>query len=1055
MRFTASQWNAVQAVDRHVLVAAGAGTGKTRTVIGRLLYLLGVPLHGKRVSKPLALHDVAAITFTNAAAADLKDKLRKALRGAHRHEDAYLVDTARIGTIHAFCADVLREFALRTSGNPRAEVLDEATTLGITAQAVRDTLVTALETNVVDGVGDLLAAWSVRHVERFVGDLLRDLDRLRVIAKDRERMDRSERALVDLATHAQQLVERRLAERGAIDFDRLIVGTRDILTGDATALAALRRRVHTLIIDEFQDVDPVQQQIAFLLGDPRSERTDTPRLMLVGDPKQSIYRFRRADVTVWTAVEHDFREKDLGLVVDVAENFRSTSPILGFVDATVGSILDRPENADTHRNYEVPYHALALGNAKQATGAPVELIVIPTQPDGRDYLADDLRQIEATAVARRARELVEQGEASWGDMAVIVPTWSTAEIHRAAIARAGGPAFLLKAGGFYEQREIVDLVVALEAIRDPLDDRALVGFLRSPFVGVSDEVLLEIARQSERPYWPALTTVSVTEQPLLRQGVATLHRLLQLRDRVPLDELLDTLFEDTGFLAHLRLKGADRLQAIVNVERFVRHAQVVAHQTLGEFLATIAEMRRLGTDEGDVPQIPPADTVTITTIHSAKGLEWDVVFWCDLVSRAQYREGRPLLIGRRTIALKDADVDPDAAPAGWQALRDTIGREEYAERKRVWYVAATRAKERLFVSGLPAGRMGSGGRATVADHLWTALGEVSLEEGGGFHYEAADGTPFEGQVRLADASMLEEAVSTARPEVTVEPVDVLRPPPPAVHAPAGRVRHSATEFLSFRRCERRHWFTYVMGVREPEVDRSTREFIDAVTRGKIVHDVLEHLRGRDELDRLLEDAIKRCDPDAPVPEQPEGQRYRQELRVEIQQVADHPEYRAVADLPSARRELRFLSIGRPGVYYEGGIDLAGVEDPDLVLLDVKTSAVDESDARSRAQRYQPQRDVYVAAAEHISGRRVGRFAFQFSRSGTQVSEAIAEDLRARLPERLAHAVRGMEAGRSRLTDYPQECRFCGFKRIGWCPGVDEGGPAPSEQPSQQLTLGLG
>jgi superfamily I DNA/RNA helicase len=202
LRFTSSQWDAVRSVDRHVLVAAGAGTGKTNTVVGRILYLLGVPINGQSVTKPLALRDLAAITFTNAAAADLKRKIREALRSVRRYDTAYLVDTARMGTIHSFCSDVLREVALRTGGNPGDEIVDEVSSLGLMAQVARDSVVAGIESGSVEGLDELLETWSVREVERFVTDLLRDLDRLRVLRQFRHEMNVREAALVELAGQA-------------------------------------------------------------------------------------------------------------------------------------------------------------------------------------------------------------------------------------------------------------------------------------------------------------------------------------------------------------------------------------------------------------------------------------------------------------------------------------------------------------------------------------------------------------------------------------------------------------------------------------------------------------------------------------------------------------------------------------------------------------------------------------------------------------------------------------------------------------------------------------
>src|SRR5690606_14582198 len=216
-----------------------------------------------------------------------------------------------------------------------------------------------------------------------------------------------------------------------------------------------------------------------------------------------------------------------------------------------------------------------------------------------------------------------------------------------------------------------------------------------------------------------------------------------------------------------------------------------------------------------------------------------------------------------------------------------------------------------------------------------------------------------------------------------------------VRVALGRPRHSATEFLTFSRCPRRHWFKYIRGVREPAVDRSTPEFMSAVTRGQIVHDVLEHLREEAELDDLLEDAVGRWAPDAPPPSHPTGAELRERIRAEVRAVAGHPDYRAVADLPDARRELPFLYLHSDGEYAGGAIDLAAwARGEGLVLVDVKSGGEGDRPVEERAAAYAPQRDVYVAAADAVSPVAVSRFAFQFSTPAVQVSGVVGEAERA-------------------------------------------------------------
>ena len=1041
MKLTQSQRDAAHAVNRHVLVAAGAGTGKTTTVVARLLYLLGVPVGGRTVPSPLELRRLAAITFTNAAAADLQGKLRTALRDAGRRDAAYEVDTARIGTIHGFCADVLREFALRHARPPAHEVLSEGQSSALTAEAVRDGLLSALEAQSVAGLDQLLAERSVREVEQWVLALLGESDRLRTLSANRQTLGARERALVDLAREVLALVEARLVERGAVDFDRMIVWTRDLLRDDAYTRRTLQRRLHTLVVDEFQDVDPVQKEIAYLLGEPASRRDDTTRLLLVGDPKQSIYRFRRADVTVWAAVERDFGPGGLGQVIPLVENFRSSSEILGFVDATVGTILSQPLDGSRHQPHEVPYQSLIAKQGRGPKGAGVELLLVPsTTEDGRDRPAAELRRLEAQAMARRARELHDTFGVGWGEMAVLLASWGALATYQTALEAVGAPTYAPKASGFWERREVLDVVVALEAIRNPRDDAALFGFLRSPMVGVTDETLLTVARQIAMPYWPRLDSVTVSDGERLARGLELLRRHARLRDRVRTDQLIESLLDESGYVAHLALLGERGTQAIANLRKLVNLARGMRHAGLGELLRTVRETRARGDIEPDARlHVAGDDVLTITSIHQAKGLEWRVVLWCDLI-RWMARESGALLLGRDRIALDDPEAEREEdQPESWRQLAETIGREEEAEYRRQWYVAVTRAKERLVVSGLPLGQQVKPKLETPAGWLWRTLPPLMALDGTDVEYAGSDGARHRALVKVVDTA---RASATGAP--TPWPVGdaaALEVPRAPIVVAAGARRHSATELLTFSRCETKHWFRYRLGLREPRVETTSPEFIAAVTRGQIVHDVLERLEEDDQLDVLLEDAIGRWADDAPAPETPPGRRYRKALREEIAAVAVHPDYRAVADRPTARRELAFLHVDGPDAIWAGSVDLAAGDGDGVVLLDVKTSRGSPEDARHRVVHYLPQRDVYVVAAEAIGGLEVRQFAYQFSRAGIQVSERIDAQARARAGTRLAEGLGRMAGDGPRLTDFPAECRFCGYRRVGWCPGVAPEGPS--------------
>jgi ATP-dependent helicase/nuclease subunit A len=1026
---TSSQLAAITDADRHALVHAGAGTGKTATVVFKILYELGVELGGRRHPNPIELHQIAAITYTLQAAADLKRKLRTALFECGRSEDAYEVDAARIGTIHAFTHDLLREFSLRVGRPFPAKVVDENESAALTADAIRDAVLADIESESLEGLDELLTTWSVKEVEGFVAQLVNESDRLSKIAERRAELEPVAGALVDLALHALRLIESRLEARAGVDFDRMVAWTRDMLAKRDDVRRAIQRRIKLLIVDEFQDVDPPQKDLAYLLGQPASASSDTTRLMLVGDPKQSIYRFRRADVTVWYDVQRDFEEKQFGRVILLGESFRSLPPILGFADSTVGKILQTPIEGERHRPYEVAYHPVSAMRTTGPNERPVEIHLVPPTEEGKGLTGNALRLLEAETIARRARELHDNG-LEWRDMALIMRSWAPLDVYRSALRRVSAPSYALQTAGFFDRREIMDLLLALEVIRDPNDDRALLGFLRSPFVGVKDETLLWIARRGERPYWTHLERIKTGENDLVQRGVALLTHYAALRDRIPTAELLDRLLRETGYLAHLALLGDEGMQRIANIRKFMRTVRGMPAASVGEVVRTFRESKGLGIREGDAPLYGETDNViTLTTIHSAKGLEWRVVFWCDLTRRGGSWGQEKFLLGRDGFLLGDPERKTKEQTREYRDLHKQLSDEDAAETKRLWYVAATRAMDLLILPAVPQGRLRSkDSPAAAIKNCLPSLDEPGLTK---LTFEAADGSTHEAAVHYASEGPPGAAVPL---EAAEEPAD-LSVPAQQIVVPVSRPRHSATEYLAHTRCPKKHWFKYVKGVREPDIDRSGEDFINAIVRGQIVHDVLEHLQEQDELDQLLEDAIGRWDANAPPPEGREGHRYRSHLREEVESVASHPEYRALADHPSAQRELKFLYIHNEHNVAEGRIDLAAAPDEGVVLLDVKTSQVDAQTARERVASYESQRNVYITASEGISTHPISRFAFQFTRAGVQISDEISDDVRANAQINFLETAAAIGRGEPELTQYPRECEFCGYKRVGWCEGV--------------------
>ena len=962
-KLTRSQLAVVTCENGHLLVDAGAGSGKTTTVVQALCHQMGVPVEHAGaaltpVATPLTFEQVAAITFTNQAAADLKRKLRHALRAGGRRELSAEVDSARIGTIHGFCGELLRDFALRSGMRPGRRVLEEGEASALGAECALDALHAAVERGDVKGLDDLLTGRKLKDVGQWVTTLAEDTDRIARLAENRKDLREHERALLDIALQAVALRNDRLDRDGLLDFDRMIVAVRDMLRDDGVRRAA-QQQIRLLVLDEFQDVDPAQRDIAFLLGGLVHDDPAPTRLILVGDPKQSIYRFRRADVTLWNSVASRF-SAGAGATQPMQENFRSKAAILGLVDDVVGSALDHAVAEDgMRRPFEVAYASLKPRAEHFEGDHAVEVLTVSEGPDGKQQKADLIRSVEATEVARRIRELHEAGT-PFGDVAILLAGWGAAGMYTDALRDAGIPFYTLRSEGFWAEREVIDCLLALRAIRDQSDDIAVTGFLKSPFVGVRDDTLFALARAAAgAPIATALATVDA-ERPLLARAADMLASYGALRDRVSTHALLQQLLYESGYLVACALDADRGAQAVANLRKLIRTAALAPDQSLGDFLRQVAEQRER--EDRIAPERlyrERADVVTITSVHSSKGLEWPVVFWCDLV-RELPRDNDKLLIGHSRFSVRDETLPEDGKDPIHQAIADELNLERMAEAYRLWYVATTRAKHRLVLSGVPLGKLRKANSpASALRERFATLGSVAEVS-----YASRAGVTYHATVRRCDAAPIEARdTKSPAPHFTLAPV-------PAV-SPLGGSRLSATQLMTFAHNPTLWWERYVLRCETTQQAGVRFSGSTWVVHGLIVHDVLQQMGdGAEDIGLLLEDAIAARDEEAPAVESPAGIAYRHFLRERVEAAVHSPVWQGVAHAPGAVRELVFTRLLADGTALFGAMDLASRDDGAVTILDVKTT---QASGPHLVERYAVQGAVYSDAAAAIGAATSVRF----------------------------------------------------------------------------------
>jgi ATP-dependent helicase/nuclease subunit A len=838
-KFTPEQKKAATRHSEAIAVTAGAGSGKTRVLVGRYLRLL---------EQGYALRSLVAITFTDKAAREMRTLIRTEIQRHLSESPAEVwqtaftkLDAARISTIHSLCAEVLRAHPAEAGLDPNFVVLEEGQSAAWQAQAIETALAWAttrsdtapliglftesdLRNILATLIGkrlDVAAGWSTSLstetlLARWLDDRLNakawrealstlsevrshkaddklEIARRAVVDRWREAsaaratsdwntlfnglfqlrkatstqgqkanwdaadLEAAREAMATLRDHydtellpligkesslnwqldqqltnclsaLQQLHQRVLQEydelkdeQQALDFDDLEGRAALLLTSQPAVRERWQHDVRAVLVDEFQDTNARQRDIVYALTGfsithpstaLRSAQDTQGELFIVGDAKQSIYKFRGADVSVFRQVQADIEAAD-GFTVDLDLTFRAHQALVQNLNDLLRPVLG--EAADLMQPYEVPFAELRAQRKqpeKESRHAPfVEFHL------GMGEKANSGREAAAVALAQRLHALRRAEEFAWSDMALLFRATSGFGVYEDALERAGIPFVTIAGRGFYDRPEIRDVLNALAAIHDPTDDLALAGLLRSPAIGLSDADLycLRFAEGSDQPrsLWKTIKTSEVFEN--LRGLVAELH---DLSGRVPVAEVLKRFLDATHYRTLLSaVPQGHRLHR--NVDKLLADAHSSRLISLGEFLDYVQTLEDTGVREGEAP-VEAGGAVQLMTVHKAKGLEFPVVVIADTAHEGRQHSGKVLLDDQLGLRIDLSDAD-GAHPIGYRLARLNEQAKDDAEDKRLLYVAATRAKEKLIING----HVKVGAKGTLLLSGWLRrLGEV-------------------------------------------------------------------------------------------------------------------------------------------------------------------------------------------------------------------------------------------------------------------------------------------------------------------------------------------
>ncbi len=553
-------------------------------------------------------------------------------------------------------------------------------------------------------------------------------ERVRSLWNGKVRLALADQLLANLVDNLRDLLEHyQLYKRsaGLLDFDDLIVGTRDLLRHEKHGLVvrqALARQYQYILVDEFQDTDALQAEIFWCLCSDDNSHDWTNftlrpgSLFIVGDPNQSIYRFRGADVDIYTKARKTF-PKDR--VLSIVTNFRSSASVLEFVNNRFNQPLSEPDQAG--------YKELRPFRRDSYNSQAVFSVVFNTD----EQRPATFHEHEAQIVARICHELISTGYSA-KDIVLLTPVGTGIHCYEREL-QSRGISFVTQAGkSFFLLQETQDLVTLTCILANGYDHLALGAFLRGPIVGLTDEELLDIVWNLKRdpdqpdrvPRLNALVELDQIKNEAAKQALGHLQSLLRIAPTVTPHALLSAAIDVFHIRAILQQRfNQQSARALANVDLFLELARAYSVRGLTSFArAMYTNWER----ESKIPEAKPdtiRDAVTISTMHNAKGLEWPVVI--PINTWRKYRGPEGIAVDRihQELYAKVLYIPT----SGHNAFVKTEQKQEDRERVRLWYVASTRARDLLLLTLPDSHQKLNGSWRSVVDLRVDELPTMKLE----------------------------------------------------------------------------------------------------------------------------------------------------------------------------------------------------------------------------------------------------------------------------------------------------------------------------------------
>ncbi len=726
----------------------------------------------------------------------------------------------------------------------------------------------------------------------------------------------------------------------SIDFGDMIATAQKLVRRE-DVVTSLRNRYLNLLVDEFQDTDPIQSMIVWAVAGDDPE----DRLFIVGDPKQSIYGFRSADVAMFQGAKRRLVEKDAEAGVHLDVNFRSTRQVVDLVNHVFSRLM-----VDEDRDYRFRYEGMCLSPEKSNDVGSVELMLPakPEKPVAGQIPVETMSEPEL--VAARIQAIVDDGNKTiytdgagkrldggrrpeYGDITILLRARTHLKMFEKALRDRNIPYQVHKGLGFFERQEVMDVYNTLRFLADSSDDVSTYGMLRSPYFAFSDEELYFISRCKGFDLWSRLRNMTEND-PRSMEAVRTLDSWLSRAGRMPIAELLHYVQLTSGISA-VYAAQANSAQLQANLDKLtsmLRSASAdgicMPHQAV-DWMENAMELAKL---EGEAPmETSSINAVNIMTVHASKGLEFPIVIVPELGSPPRSSTSSILFDDGIGLGLTVLGEDYKTTKNAALSLIEIEEKEKDAEEmKRLLYVAMTRARDHLVLSG----KIGSDERTTVnwMDHLLSAIAPQGILDD--LNEIVINDAVKVTVIRDADLKPDEAVREEPAPFTLPDGIDGLTKWA-ALPRPKRSLDLTVTGLKAFESYKDRFIRRNVFGVPEGWLESDSRS--DAMLFGTAAHEVLQ---GRDPKTVAMKYGLPRS--------------WIADL-IKVRELF----FASRGDGGIVRRELNFAA-DLDGQRFEGKVDRLEIPaEGDSKVIDFKTDAVKDGDEERSASGHADQLKAYA------------------------------------------------------------------------------------------------